>query len=152
MSSTNAGNTQADQARQVLCDQIARCMRAKRYSVRVRIAESDGNPVEANFYSHGDHGWQKEPQSITDGPLVGAMNETLEMLSSKAHHDTWTARRQLHAHGHDVDLQFHPEKLKDHFGDKLETALLGLLFRDQHDSKKDSRRNIRTPRPMTARK
>ena len=152
MSSANAGNPLADQARQILCDEIARCLREKRFSVRVRIAESDGKPVEACFYSHGEHGWQKESQPITDRPLVGAMHETLEMLASKEHHDEWSARRQSHSDGHDTDLQFHADKLTGHIGDKLEATLMGLLFRDQHDSKKDSRRAIRTPRPAQTRR
>src|SRR6516164_2380720 len=51
------------------------------------------------------------------GPLVQAMNETLEMLASKEHHDTWSARRQSRADGQDVELRFHPEHLEDRLGD-----------------------------------
>jgi hypothetical protein len=152
MSSGKGGNAQVDKARQVLCDEIARCLRNNRFTVRVRIAESDGKPVEALVASHGEHGWQKESQPITDRPLVNAINETLEMLASKAHHDAWSARRQSHSDGHDTELQFHREKLGDHPADKFASVLMGLLFRDHHDSSKDSRRNIRTPPPKQARR
>jgi hypothetical protein len=147
MSSATAGDLLVDKARQVLCDEIARCVRMKRFSVKVRIAETEGQPAEAWFYSHGKRGWQMESEPITDRPLVNAMNETLEMLASKEHHDQWSARRQSRADGHDIELRFRPEHLEDRLGDKLALALMGVLFRDQHDSRKDSRRNIRTPRP-----
>jgi hypothetical protein len=152
MSSALAGNPLVDKARQILCAEIARCMRDKRFSVRVRIAENGGQAAEVLFYSHGDHGWQKESQPITDQVLVAAMNETLEMLASKQHHDAWSARRQSHSDINDTDLQFHADKLQGHLGDTLEADLMGLLFRDQHDSKKDSRRNIRTPKPAQNRR
>jgi hypothetical protein len=148
--SRNAGSPLVDQARQVLCREIARCLKDKKFSVRVRVSEVDGKPAEAWFYSHHEKGWKKEPQSIIDRPLVAAIHETLEMLASKAHHDAWSARRHSHADVHDTDLQFHVEKLADRLHDKLEPILMGLLFRDQHDSKKDSRRNIRTPRATQA--
>jgi hypothetical protein len=147
MSSVHAGNPQVDAARQILCQEIARCMKAKKYSMRVRIAETDGHPEHVSFYSHGGEGWQKESQAINDPVLVNAMNETLEMLASQEHHDGWSARRQSHSDVHDTDFQFHPDKFADHFDKGLESALMGVLFRDHHDSRKDIRRNVRTPRP-----
>jgi hypothetical protein len=147
MSSGKAGNAQVDKARQVLCDEIARCLSKNRYTVRVRIVESEGKPAEALLQSHSENGWQKESQPITDRLLVNAINETLAMLASKEHHDAWSARRQSHSDGHDTELQFHREKLGDHHADKFASVLMGVLFRDHHDSSKDSRRQIRTPLP-----
>src|SRR5262245_7132751 len=48
------GSPLVDEARQLLCREIARCLNDKKFSVRVRITESDGEPVEAWFYSHHD--------------------------------------------------------------------------------------------------
>ena len=152
MSARKEGSPLVDEARQLLCREIARCLKDKKFSVRIRVTEADGEPAEAWFYSHGRRGWQMESEPITDGPLVQAMNETLEMLASKEHHDTWSARRQSRADGQDVELRFHPEHLEDRLGDKLAQMLMGILFRDQHDSRKDSRRQIRTPRPKREQK
>lgn len=151
MSSVKAGNPQVDKAREILCHEIARCLKEKRFSVRIRIAETDGKPAEASFYSHGQHGWQKESQPVTDKVLVNAMNETLEMLASKAHHDVWSARCESHSDGRDTELEFHADKLTGRLGEGLESLLMGVLFHDHHDSSKDVRRNIRTPRPAQGR-
>ncbi|MBI3864235.1 MAG: hypothetical protein HY290_20315 [Planctomycetia bacterium] len=152
MSSVKSGNPQVDQARETLCQEIARCMRDNKFSVRIRIAETEGTPAEASFYSHGPDGWQKESQPITDRLLVNAIRETLEMLESNEHHDWWSVRHQSHSDGTDTELRFQSEKLTGRLGVQLESLLMGALFRDQHDSRKDSRRNIRTPRPKSARK
>ena len=145
-------NSPIDKARQFLCDEIARCLRNHRYTVRVRIIESGGKPSQALLDSHGENGWQKESQPIADRLLVSAIHETMAMLAAKEHHDVWSARRQSRADEHDTELQFHREKLGDHAADKLASVLMGVLFRDHHDSSKDSRRNIRTPPPKQARR
>jgi hypothetical protein len=148
MSARKEGSPLVDEARQLLCREIARCLKDKKFSVRIRVTEADGEQAEAWFYSHKEQGWQMEPRRLTDRPLVAALHETLEMLASKGHHDAWTARRHLHSAVHDTDLQFHVDKLRDCPDDRLEAVVMGLLFRDQHDSKKDSRRGVRTPRPV----
>src|SRR5262249_30266780 len=111
MSARKEGSPLVDEARQLLCREIARCLQDKKFSVRIRVADVDGEPAEAWFYSHTEQGWQMEPRRITDRPLVAALNETVEMLASKGHHDAWTARRHLHSDLHDTDLQFHVDKL-----------------------------------------
>ena len=152
MSTSRGGSLPVDNARQILCDEIARCLRERKFSVRVRITEAEGKAAEVWFYFHAKRGWHKEPQVIREQPLVEAINESLEMLSSKEHHDAWSARRHSHSNVHDTDLQFHVDKLAEHPDDQLESVVMGLLFRDQHDSKKDSRRNIRTNRPTQPRR
>jgi hypothetical protein len=152
MSSVNKGSALVDEARRLLCDEIARCIREKSFTVRIRIGKADGAPTEAWFYSHCEHGWRKSPQAITDRPLVSAMDETLAMLASKTHHDAWLARRKSHSDGDDIELEFHADRLKERVGGKLESVLMGMLFRDQHDSTKDKRRSVRTPAPKSARR
>src|SRR5262245_15138464 len=116
MSSVHSGNPQVDQAREILCKEIARCMNNKKFSVRVRISETDGAPAQVCFYAHSPDGWQKESQAITDRLLVNAINETLEMLASNEHHDWWSARRQTSSDGTDTELRFHPDKLTGRMG------------------------------------
>jgi len=147
MSSNHAGNPQVDAARQALCREFAKCINDNKLTVRVHVVEAAGKPAEAHFQAHDATGWHKTGETITDRLLVNALNETLEMLASKEHHDAWSVRRQSHADGHDTELKFHHEKFVGHLGDKLESALMGLLFRDHHDSSQDVRRSIRTPRP-----
>ncbi|MBI3862585.1 MAG: hypothetical protein HY290_11900 [Planctomycetia bacterium] len=89
-------------------------------------------------------------EAITDPRLVQALEEALAMLASKRHADEWSARRHSSPDHDDVDLQFHRDKLEDRSGEQIESLLAGLLFRDRHDSKKDKRQAIRTPRPATA--
>lgn len=145
MSSTTAGSSQVDQAREVICHQIAGSLNAGRFAVRVRINTRNGQASEARFYSHGDQGWQNEAQPVTSAPLVRGIEETLAMLTSKGHGDEWSIRHNVHADGHETDIRFHREKLSASLGDGLAKVLDGVLFRDQHDSRKDSRRSIRTP-------
>jgi hypothetical protein len=151
MSSAKTGSLAIDQARQFLCREIARSMNAGKFSVRVRIARLSTGPVAAWFYSHRDDGWHKEAESVTDRELVIALDETLDMLASKGHCDEWLSRRHRAADHSDTDLQFHREKLDAQLGERLESVLAGLLFRDGHESKKDVRHAIRTPRSQSAR-
>jgi hypothetical protein len=152
MSSVHAGNPQVDAARQVLCREFAQSINDNKFTVRVRLVETAGKPAEALFQAHDGRGWHKAGEPITDRLFVKALNETLEMLASTEHHDAWSVRQQSHADGHDTELKFHREKLAGYLGDKLESALMGLLFRDHHDSSQDVRRSIRTPRPAQGRK
>ena len=152
MSSSRAGSVAVDQARQLVRSECARSMRAGHFTVRVRIMQSAGEPVEAGFYLRGADGWQKQPEHITDRELVHALAETLDMLVSKGQGDEWLVHRHVVSDGYDTDLQFHPDKFEGRLGDQLDSALDGLLFRDSHDSKKDLRRSIRTPRQPTGRK
>lgn len=146
MSSSKTGSGAVDQARQVLRGECARSMSAGHFTVRVRISQSADEPVAAGFYFHGTDGWKKQPNQITDRKLVQALAETLDMLVSKGQGDEWLVRRHKVSDGHDTDLQFHPDKFEGRLGKKLESALDGMLFRDSHDSKKDKRRSIRTPK------
>ena len=149
MSSAKAESSAVDEARRVICREFARMLNAGTSTTRVRIVQSSGEPTEAWFYSHGDDGWHKEPGGITDPKLVLALEETLEMLASREHTDEWSARKQASSDFHDTELKFHRDKVESRLGDQLESALSGLLFRDRHDSKKDKRHAIRTPRGGT---
>ena len=146
MTSTKNSSEGIDRAREVLCRELARIVNAGSFTTRTRIVHLSDEPVEAWFYAHRDNGWQKEPGSITDRVLVRALRETLTMLASKGHTDEWSVKQHISGGSHDTDIQFHREKLKDRVGEKLESVLAGLLFRDSHDSKQDVRRSIRTPR------
>lgn len=146
MSSATSGSSAVDQARELLCRVFARMVNAGSFTVRTRIVHRSDEPVEVWFYAHRDDGWQKEAEGVTDLALVRAVQETVVMLASKEHHDEWSAKQHASADHHDTDLQFHREKLQSHLGQELESVLRGLLFRDSHDSKKDSRRSIRTRR------
>ena len=145
MSSDHAGHPQVDAARQMLCRRLAQAFNDKQYNFRVRITEQNGKPQAAHFYAHDAHGWQKAGETVSDLGIVNALKGTLELLSSAEHHDAWSLRTQAHSDGRDTEMRFHPEKLGDHKADQLESFLMGLLFRDHHDSSKDVRRNIRTP-------
>lgn len=146
MSSTKEGSPDIDQARELLCRTFARMVNAGSVTVRTRIVLSDQEPVEAWFYAHGGDGWQKDPEGVTGRELVRALQEATEMLASKGDGDEWSVKQHSSADCHDTDIQFHREKIQHRVGRKLESALMGLLFRDAHDSKKDVRRSIRTPR------
>jgi hypothetical protein len=145
MSSAKAESLAVDEARRIICHQFARMLNAGSFTVRVRVAHN-GDSAGVLFYSHSDEGWQKESDALTERTLVLAVEETLEMLASKKHADEWSARQQASADHRDIDVQFHREKLEHHLGARLESTLAGLLFGDLHDSKKDKRRGIRTPR------
>lgn len=144
MSSSKNGSPAVDQARELLCRVFARMVKAGSFTVRTRLVLSADRPVEAWFYGHGASGWQKEAEGVTDHELVGAIDEVVEMLASKEHGDEWSAKQHSSADCRDTDIQFHRDKLQTHADKQLESYLLGLLFRDRHDSKKDSRRAIRT--------
>jgi hypothetical protein len=135
-----------DQARLALCRELARCIKAGNYTVRVRVTTSAGRPVAVRADAHSGDGWHKQFECRDDHALIEAFDETLALLASTRHHDDWSAQRRAHADGYEVELQFHPDKFKDRAGSNLESVLTGLLFRDRHDSNKDSRRSIRTPR------
>ncbi len=146
MSSSKAGSVAVDQGREILCREVARCINAGHFVVRVRIIKSAGRPAGVRISVHQEDGWKKHFEAMDDRALASAFDETLAMLASKAHRDQWSAKRRSHADGYDIDLQFHPEKFKDRLGAKLKSVVTGTLFRDSHDSKQDKRRSIRTPR------
>lgn len=152
MSSAKKGSVAVDQARQLLRSECARSMSAGHYTVRVRITQTNGEPVGAGFYFHGPKGWKKQPEQITDRKLVQGLAETLEMLVTKEHGDECLVRRSKASDGYDTDLQFHPDRFANRLGAKLESVLEGVLFRDSHDSKKDKRSSIRTPKQAAGRK
>jgi hypothetical protein len=152
MSSSRAGSRAVDEARQALCREVARCINSGSFTVRVRVTTSADRPIAARIEAHHGDGWKKQFAWSGDPALVLALDETLAMLASTKHRDEWSAERRAHSDGYELDLQFHPEKFKDRLGSNLESVLTGLLFRDSHDSKKDSRRSIRTPRPKRASK
>ena len=135
-----------DQARELLCRVIARVVNTGSYTVRLRIVQKSGEPAEVWFYAHRNDGWQKEPDNVTDPVLARAMHETVDMLYSRGHGDDWSLRQHVSSDYRDTDIKFHREKLQDRLGEKLDDRLTGLLFRDTHDSKQDSRRAIRNRR------
>ena len=145
-------NLPVDAARETICRELAGCLRAGSSTMRVRIVKSKGEPAGAWFYSHARNGWQKRPEHVTDREIMMSLDETVGMLISTGHADEWSIQRHEHSDGYDADLRLRMEKLKDHLSAGLESALYGLLFRDQHASKKDARRSIRTPQARSDRK
>lgn len=141
-------NTDAaiDKAREMLSRIVARIVKEGSSMMRLRVVQRSGEPVEAWFYAHHDDGWRKEPDVVADPELARALHETAEMLASHEHGDDWSLRQHAAADHRDTELKFHREKLEGRLGAKLESAISGLLFRDSHDSKKDSRRAIRNRR------
>ncbi len=146
MGSAKAESLAVDEARQWICREFARLLNAGNFVARVRIVKTGGEPSEAWLYAHRDNDWHKEPGVITDRNLVQALAETLDMLATREHADEWLARKRNSADYHDTEMKFHREKLETRLGAKLESVLWGVLFHDSHDSRKDKRRNIRTPR------
>jgi hypothetical protein len=146
MSSAKAESLAVDEARQLICREFARLLNSGNFVVRVRIVVTEGQPAEAWFYSHRDNDWHKESAAITERTLVQALAETLDMLATREHADEWLARKRISADYHDTEMKFHRDKLESRLGAKLASVLEGLLFHDSHNSKKDKRRNIRTPR------
>jgi len=146
MSSSTKGSPVVDQARLALCRELARCLKAGVFTVRIRVETSAGRPVVVRVDAHQKDGWQNQFSCRDDQALVAALDETLALVASTTHHDDWSAQRRAHADGYEIELQFRPEKLQGRTGSNLESVLTGLMFRDSHDSKKDSRRSIRTPR------
>lgn len=141
----NAGAA-IDKAREMLCRFLARIVNEGSSMMRLRVVQRSGEPVETWFYAHHDDGWRKEPEVVDDPELVRALHETAEMLASHEHGDEWSLRQHATADHLDTELKLHREKLEGRLGAKLEDAISGLLFRDGHDSKKDSRRAIRNRR------
>jgi hypothetical protein len=142
MSSTKVSDDAVNRARATICEEFARMLKLGAFTVRVRIVKADDELREVWFYAHRADGWEKQPVRVTDRGLGGALQESLEMLASKGHHDEWSAKQHSAADFCDTDIQFHPQKLEEHLDDRLESVLAGLLFRDRHDSKKDVRRSI----------
>ena len=150
MNSTNAADVMVDEARLVICHRFAEMLNAGSSSLRVRINLVGGGP-EAWFYSHDDHGWHKSDGTITDPPLVQAIEEALNMLASQQHSNGWSAWKHKNPDYRDIDVHFHRDTFSHRLGDQLEFELAGLLFRDRHDSRKDERHAIRPPRPAAPR-
>lgn len=145
MSSTKAGSAKIDEARQLICHEFARMLNAGIFTVRVRVDLVDKEPAEAWFYGKSESKWHKQAFAVNDKTLLRAVEEALETLLSRQHADEWSVRRATSADWRDTDLHFHREKLEQRLGKKLESMLTGILFHDAHSSKKDVRRNIRTP-------
>jgi hypothetical protein len=146
MGSAKAENLAVDDARQWICREFARLLNAGNFVARVRIVQTGGEPSEAWLYAHRDNDWHKESPALTDRTLVKALAETLDTLAIREHADEWLARKRVSADYQDIEMKFHREKLETRLGAKLESVLSGILFHDSHDSRKDKRRNIRTPR------
>lgn len=150
MSSSKTGAIAVDQARVELCRWLAKSLNGGLFHVRVRFPLVNGVPGEAWFYVHRDNTWHKETEIITDAPLVEALAEETDLLASKGHADEWSVRQNSAHDWKETDLQFHREPLADHLGKKLESYLMGLLFRDRHDSRQDRRQHLRNgPTPKT---
>lgn len=128
-----------DEARHMLCSQIAQIVRAGSFRLRVRIHEGSG---EAWFYERHDNTWHKQELTLRNGPLVQALSEQLALLASKPHGDHVQVTQHDAADWKETDLQFQRECLQGHIDERLDTYVLGLLFRDPHDSKHDVRRHM----------
>jgi hypothetical protein len=146
MSSAKSASQSVDEARDRICHEFARMLNSGAWTVRIRIATMPEGNNEVWFYSHRANLWRKEPDRVTDPELVLAIEETVEMLATRERADEWTIRRHDSHDVHDFVVRFHRGKLEQRLGANLESALEGLLFRDGHDSKRDKRRAIRTPR------
>jgi hypothetical protein len=145
MSSTKAGSARVDEARQLICREFARMLSKGMLTVRVRIELVEKEPAEAWFYGETEDRWHKRPGGVKGRALVRAIEESLDALASRKHADEWSARRSASADWRDTQLHFHADKVEEWPARKIESALMGTLFRDAHASKKDVRRNIRTP-------
>jgi hypothetical protein len=145
MNSSTETAAVVDQARQVICHRFAHMLNTGSFSVRARIMQAPDMLPAVRFYAHRNTGWQKEPDPITDLPLVRAIDEALTMVTSKEHADQFLTRKHAGSGYSDFDLQFNCRKLERRLGGHLEQALDGILFRDAHDAAKDERRAIRPP-------
>lgn len=143
MSSSKAGAVATDEARTELCRWAAHALNAGLVHLRVRFPMTNDGASEVWFYVHRDNAWHKENEIITDAPLVAALAEEAELLASKGRADEWSARHQSTHDWMQLDIQFHREPLAKHLGPKLESYLMGLLFRDRHDSQQDRRQRLR---------
>jgi hypothetical protein len=146
MQSTDISNAAMDQARDVLCTEFARMLQSGASTVRVRVVLAGGAPIEAYFYAHRNRRWEIQPDKVTSPELSAAIAATLESLTSHEHHDAWSTKAHAAADYHETDFHFHRDELQTRPGESLVSEMNGLLFRDRHDSKKDIRRSIRTPR------
>lgn len=142
--SSRQGSPFVDQARRLVCRVLARTIESGSMALRIRLEQSAGEPVHAWFYAHSEAGWEKQPDDVTDHGLLEAILEEMDLLTSKGHGDEWSCRDHTSGTHRDLDLHVHPEKFQGQDLKSLESAVMGLLFRDGHDSKKDVRRRIRT--------
>lgn len=143
MSSSKTGAAAVDEARTEMCRRFAGLMNAGSYQVRVRLPLADGKPSEAWFYGHRDNTWHKESDIIKNAALVAAIAEEVDLLASKKHSDDWSVRQNSARDWKEIEIKFQREPLAEHLGNKLASFLLGLLFHDPHDSKKDRREQVR---------
>lgn len=146
MSSTMTMNAAVDRARDLLCRECARLLASGAFTIRVRIIQLNGKPIEARLYSHRDRRWEIQPERIVDPELLAALQVTLRMLASKPHRDAWSAKERTAADYHDTEIRFHGKELQHRLDDKLEGELRSVLYGDRHDSKHDVRRSIRRRR------
>lgn len=128
-----------DAVRQELCREFARSLHSGALQVRVRLHPQAG---EAWFYEHRDNQWHKRDVVIRDPQLLAAVTEQLELLASKPQGDALKVTVHDSADWHDTDLTFRVDSVQPHLDRELESHLMGLLFRDHHDSGKDVRRHI----------
>lgn len=140
-SSTRSPADLTDTARHELCAQFAKSLRGGALQVRVRLHPQT---TEAWFYEHRDNQWHKRDAVIRDADLFANVADQLTLLGSKPHGDAVKVTLHNSADWHDTDLTFHREAVADHLEGALESYLLGLLFRDHHDSAKDSRHQVQT--------
>jgi hypothetical protein len=153
MSSSKAGAAAVDEARHEICRRFAEMLNAGAYRVRVRLSERDGKGAEAWFYMHRNNAWTKAPGAVAAPSLVAAIEEEMDLLASKQHGDECSTRQNKSADWKETDVRFHRDKLEPRLGKNLESYLMGVLFRDEHASKKDRRRPIlRGGRRMGAKK
>lgn len=130
-----------DTARHELCSHFAQSLRGGALQVRVRMHRQTG---EAWFYEHRDNHWHKRDEAIRDPQLFESIADQLTLLASKPLGDAIKVTLHDSADWHDTDVTFRRDAITGHLQKSLESHLLGLLFRDHHDSQKDSRRRIHT--------
>ncbi|MGQ0635985.1 MAG: hypothetical protein ACT4QC_15345 [Planctomycetaceae bacterium] len=142
MRSMKISDAAIDRARATLCREFSRIVKTGALTVRARIIQADGKPMETCFYAHRNRRWEMQPARITDPALAAAILATLEMLASNGHHDAWSTKQRATAGYSDTDIRFHGEEFQHRSDNKLESELRSVLFSDRHDSKKDVRRSI----------
>jgi hypothetical protein len=144
MRPASPSNLPTESARQFLCHRMSTLLADGACQVRIRL---QAEPPSVQFYRHQDNTWRRLEEYVRDRPLVEALADDLEMLASKPHGDRVEIRRQAASHYCDTDFRFEREAISQHLYQHLDSYLYGLLFRDHHDSKQDSRRQMRGDAP-----
>ncbi|MCY2967852.1 MAG: hypothetical protein NT069_30195 [Planctomycetota bacterium] len=128
-----------DATQHLICEVFASLLDAGASQVRVRVVLKQGAPTNAWFYSYVNHDWHKAARMVTDPVQAAAVKEQMEFIGTKGQGEAWHCRQHGAADIADTDIAFHSEKIHEHLGTALPSLLLGMLFRDNHDSRDDNR-------------